>query len=362
MRLTVTASVLGTALTVGRAAFADPAASALPPVTEATWTAPDFHFSTGETLKDVKFHYLTLGTPRRDASGAVTNAVLLLHGTTNIAAEFLQPSLSAELFLPGEPLDAAKYYLIMPDGLGRGGSSKPSDGLKGHFPHYGYKDLVEGQYRLVTEGLGVRHLKLVVGVSMGGMNTWQWLETHPDMMDAGMPIACMPTQISGRNLLIRRTVTESIRHDPEWNNGDYTTEPSRFAYVLPIFTAMTQGVPTLQRNAPSFATGLAYYEQLVEKARKSTDANDYLYGMEASFDYDPEPGLGSIKAKVLAVNFADDALNPVDLGTFEPLLAKVPRGEAVTLPVQAGSNGHFSLLEAALWRPQLEKLMASLGR
>ena len=354
MRMGIMASVLGAVLAVGCAFAAEP------PV-DGTWTAPEFHFSGGETLKDAKFHYLTLGTPKRDGSGAIVNAVLLLHGTTNIAAEFLQPSLSAELFGPGKPLDTGKYYVIMPDGLGRGGSSKPSDGLKGHFPHYGYADLVEGQYRLVTEGLGVKHLKLVLGVSMGGMNTWQWLERHPDMMDAAMPIACLPIQISGRNLLIRRVVTESIRHDPDWKDGNYTAQPAHFIYALPIFTALTQGVPTLQQNAPTFRAGLSYYDQLVERARQTVDANDYLYGMEASFDYDPEPGLGSIKAKVLAVNFADDALNPADLGVFEKLVAKVPRGEAVTLPEGPESNGHFSLLQASMWRPQLEKLMAALG-
>ena len=362
MLLRIIASILGAALVGGWGAAADMNPSPLPLPVEATWIAPEFHFGGGETLKDVKFHYLTLGTPKRDAAGAITNAVLLLHGTTNIAAEFLQPSLSDDLFRPGRPLDVAKYYVIMPDGLGRGGSSKPSDGLKGHFPHYGYTDLVEGQYRLVTEGLGVKHLKLILGVSMGGMNTWQWLERHPDMMDAAMPVACLPTQISGRNILIRRAVTESIRHDPDWNNGDYTSEPTHFVYTLPIFTAMTQGAQTLERNAPSFKEGIGYYEKLVEQAKKTIDANDYLYGMEASFDYDPEPGLPSIKARVLAVNFADDELNPVELDMFEQLVKKVPHGEAVTLPTQPDSNGHFSLLRASLWRPQLEKLMAAISR
>jgi homoserine O-acetyltransferase len=360
MRWRFLASLVGVAMTVSQGAQAGTAVG-LPPVTNATWAAPEFHFSSGETLKDVKFHYLTLGTPKRDAKGAVTNAVLLLHGTTNVAEEFLLPSLAGELFHPGQPLDVSKYYVIIPDGLGRGGSAKPSDGLKGHFPHYGYADLVEGQYRLVTEGLGVSHLKVIVGVSMGGMNTWQWLERHPDMMDAAMPIACLPMQISGRNILIRRTVTESIRHDPDWQDGNYITQPSHFVYSLPIFTAMTQGLGTLQHNAPTFKDGVDYYEKLVEQARKTVDANDYLYGMEASADYDPEPGLPSIKAKVLAVNFADDALNPAELGVFEKLVAKVPHARAVLLPIGPDSNGHFSLLKASLWKGQLEKLMASLG-
>lgn len=360
MRLRIGALVLGAALACSWGAAADMNPAPLPLPAEGTWTAPEFHFSGGETLPEVKFHYLTLGTPRRDASGAITNAVLLLHGTTNVAAEFLQPSLADELFHPGQPLDVAHYYVIIPDGLGRGGSSKPSDGLKGRFPHYGYNDLVEGQYRLLAEGLGVKHLRLILGVSMGGMNTWQWLERHPDMMDAAMPIACLPAQISGRNILIRRAVTETIRHDPDWNNGDYTTQPSHFQYVLPIFAALTQGAQTLQRNAPGFKEGVGYYEKLVEQAKRTVDANDYLYGMEASFDYDPEPGLSGIKARVLAVNFQDDELNPVELDMFERLVRKVPHGEAVTLPTGPASNGHFTLLQASVWRPQLEKLMASL--
>lgn len=359
MRGRILASLLCVAITSARLSAAE-APAALPPVTDATWTAPEFHFSSGAMLRDVRFHYLTLGTPKRDATGTVTNAVLLLHGTTNVAAEFLQPSLAGELFHPGQPLDAAKYYIIIPDGLGRGGSAKPSDGLKGKFPHYGYTDLVEGQHRLVVEGLGISHLKLVLGVSMGGMNTWQWLERYPDMMEGAMAIACLPQQISGRNILIRRTVTEAIRHDPDWNDGNYTSQPSHFVYTLPIFAALTQGVQTLQRAAPTYQAGEAYYEKLVEQAKQRVDANDYLYGMEASFDYDPEPGLSSIKAKVLALNFADDELNPVELGVFEKLVAKVPRGEAVTLPTGADSNGHFSLLKASLWRDQLEKLLASL--
>jgi homoserine O-acetyltransferase len=338
------------------------AAAENPPATEATWTAPEFRFSSGETLKDVKFHYLTLGKPQRDAKGAITNAVLLLHGTTNVAAEFLMPSLADELFHPGQPLDVAKYYIIIPDGLGRGGSAKPSDGLKGKFPHYGYADLVEGQHRLVTDGLGVSHLKLVLGVSMGGMNTWQWLERYPGMMDGAMPIACMPMQISGRNFLIRRVVTESIRHDPDWQDGNYTTQPSHFVYAMPAFTALSQGLQTLQHEAPTFADGAAYYQRLVDQAKKNIDANDFLYGVEASSDYDPESGLADIKARVMAVNFADDGLNPNEGGQFETLIAKVPHAEGVMLPPSSEHNGHFSLLKASFWRPQLEKLMKTLTK
>ena len=322
------------------------ASAALPAATEADWTAPEFHFSDGQTLRNVKFHYLTLGSPKKNAAGNVTNAVLLLHGTTNIASEFMQPSLAGELFGPGQPLDASRYFIIMPDGLGRGGSAKPSDGLKAKFPHYGYGDLVLGQYRLVTEGLGIHHLKLVLGVSMGGMNTWQWAERWPDMMDAAMPIACMPIQISGRNFLIRRTVIEMIRQDPKL-----------LPYIVPVFTAVTQGAVGLQEKAPTFKDSVAFYHALVDKNRQTLDASDYLYGMEASHDYDPEPGLGSIRAKVMAVNFADDLLNPVELGNFERLVAKVPGAKSALLP---GGNGHFSLLEASGWVGQLRELLAAL--
>jgi homoserine O-acetyltransferase len=337
-------------------------AYALPPVTESDWIAPEFRFADGQVLHDVKFHYLTLGTPKRDAAGAITNAVLLLHGTTNTGAEFLLPSLADELFGPGQPLDAARHYIIMPDGLGRGGSAKPSDGLKGRFPHYGYQDLVQGQYRLVTEGLGVKHLRLLLGVSMGGMNAWQWAERYPDMMDGLMPIACNPTQVSGRNFIMRRVVIEAIRQDPDWNNGEYTAQPRHFVYTLPMFTAMTQGVAALQQKAPTFKDGLAFYQSLVAKAREDIDANDYLYGMEASFDYDPEPGLASIKAKVSAVNFADDAWNPASLGIFEKLVARVPGARATVIPAGPGSNGHFSLLRASQWVSQLRELMESLPK
>lgn len=334
--------------------------AAQPPVSEATWVAPEFHFSDGEVLHEVNFHYLTLGTPQRDRQGAITNAVLLLHGTTNVGSEFLLPSLSSQLFGPGQPLDARHYYIVMPDGLGRGGSAKPSDGLRGHFPHYGYQDLVEGQYRLVTEGLKISHLRLLLGVSMGGMNAWQWAERYPDMIDAVMPIACLPSQISGRNLLIRRTVINAIRHDPDWHDGDYQDQPKTYIYTLPIFTALTQGIPSLQQAAPTFKQGVVYYDKLVDRLRETVDANDYLYGMEASFDYDPEPGLGKIKARLLAVNFVDDALNPVELGNFETLVARVPNGKAVTVPLGPGSNGHFSLLQASLWQAHLQSLMDSL--
>jgi homoserine O-acetyltransferase len=328
--------------------------------TEAIWVAPEFRFSTGEVLKSVKFLYHTLGTPRRDSSGRIINAVLLLHGTTNVGAEFLLPSLASQLFGAGQPLDAAEYYVIMPDGLGRGGSTKPSDGLKGHFPRYGYSDLVAGQYRLVTEALGVEHLRLVLGVSMGGMNAWQWAEAYPDMMDAVMPIACTPARVSGRNLLIRRVVTESIRHDPDWRGGDYQDQPPGFIYTFPLFTAFTQGLATLQAEAPDFAAGQTFFGQLVQRVRTTLDANDILYGLEASYDYDPEPDLGKIKAQVMAVNFADDALNPVELGTLARLVARVANAKAVVVPVAPISNGHFSLLQGSLWRPHLESLLAAL--
>jgi homoserine O-acetyltransferase len=354
----MTAVMMLAALLGARAAAADVPAGLH--ANEADWVAPDFRFSTGETLHNVKFHYLTLGTPVKDRNGNVTNAVMLLHGTTNVGAEFLQPSLSSSLFGPGQPLDMTKYFIILPDALGRGGSSKPSDGMKGHFPHFHYSDMVEGQYRMLTEGLGIKHLRLLLGVSMGGMNAWQWAERYPDMMDAVMPIACMPTQISGRNMLIRRIVTQAIRHDPGWQNGDYQTQPTSYLYTLPLFPALTQGVGILQDAAPTYQDGIAYYDKMVERLRQTVDANDYLYVMEASSDYNPEPGLDKIKAKLLAVNFADDEVNPVELGSFDKLVGRVPNGKGVMLPVGPNSNGHFTLLRADVWAPELRALMAAL--
>ncbi len=317
----------------------------------------DFRFQGGEVLPEVRLHYTTLGRPARDAAGRVANAVLLLHGTTGTGKSFLAPSLADELFAPGQVLDASRWYVVLPDGLGRGGSSKPSDGLRARFPRYGYLDVVAGQH-LLARHLGIDHLRLVAGTSMGGMQTWLWGERYPDMMDALMPVASQPTQISGRNLIWRRVITEAIRADPDWAGGDYRTPPHRWHKVLPLFAIMAGGAVRLQTLAPTRAAATALYDQLAD-AGKALDANDYLYWIESSWDYDPEPDLGKIRARLVAVNFADDLLNPADLGVMERLVPRVRNGSFVMIPAGPQTMGHATLSQAAVWKKHLEALLGA---
>lgn len=355
---------LGTGWAAPSAGPSAPAASApspsFPGQKEGDYVVKDFKFESGAKLPDVKLHYTTLGTPHRNAKGEIDNAVLLLHGTTGTGKSFLAPSLGGELFGPGQPLDANQYYLILPDGLGRGGSSKPSDGLRMKFPRYGYGDVVNGQYRLVREGLGVKHLRLVLGTSMGGMQTWMWGERYPDAMDALMPVACLPVELSGRNMLWRRVVMEAIKTDPDWNEGNYTKQPTHYTRALPIFNIMTESATRLQEQAPTRAKADELYDSLVAGFSK-LDANDYLYWYDSSYDYDPQPQLAKIKAKVLAVNFADDELNPPELGVMERELPRLRNARFVTVPAAPGSRGHQTLAVAALWKQHVVQLLASLG-
>ena len=334
-----------------------PTCAALPPAREGDYVARDFHFQSGEVLPELRLHYTTLGSPQRGKDGRVDNAVLMLHGTTGTGRNFLAPSFANELFGPGQALDASRYYIILPDGIGRGGSGKPSDGLKAQFPRYGYQDMVTAQHLLVTRGLGVDHLRLVLGTSMGGMQTWMWGEQHPGMMDALMPIASLPVQISGRNLMWRRLITQAIRTDPDWNGGDYQVQPTRWASAIPMFNMMADSAAHLQSQAPTRATAEALYDQLVAAARRNWDANDVLNWFESSRDYDPEPGLGAIRARLLAVNFADDQINPCELGVMERLITRVPGGRAVLVPRSDRTLGHQTLTQAAVWKPYLEELL-----
>ena len=329
-----------------------------PAQADGNFVVKGFRFSTGERLPEVRLHFVTLGTPRRDAKGQVTNAVLLLHGTSATSRQWFQPTLAAELFAPGQPLDPARWYVIIPDGLGRGGSSKPSDGMKGKFPRYGYGDVVAAQHMLVTQGLGIDRLRAVIGTSMGGMQAWMWAERYPDLVDAILPIACQPTAISGRNFLVRRILTESIRNDPDWNGGDYETPPRHWLYAAPLWTAMLDGAVHQQAEAPTRAASVALYDRLVEEARKTWDANDFLYWLESSYDYDPQPGLGKIRAKVIAVNFADDAVNPADLEHVRRLVESVPGARFVLVPESAQTRGHLTLRVAATWKQYVSELLA----
>jgi homoserine O-acetyltransferase len=322
--------------------------------------APNFRFQSGATMASLKLHYTTLGTAQTDAAGHVTNAVLLLHGTTGSSRNFLAPSLADSLFGPGQPLDASKFFLIMPDGIGRGGSSKPSDGLRTKFPAYGYIDLVEAQHALVADGLHIDHLRLVLGTSMGGMHAWLWGERYPQMMDAIMPIASQPVAVTGRNYLWRYLIIQSIRNDPDWQNGEYTKQPTHFQTVLPLFNIMTGSPRTLEVAAATQQAANKYFDKIVADARANVDANDYLYWFQAVADYDPEPDLDKIVARVFAVNFADDLLNPAQLGTMARVMPRVAKGRYVIVPEGPQTIGHQTLTQAKVWAPYLKELMDGL--
>jgi homoserine O-acetyltransferase len=251
----------------------------------------------------------------------------------------------------------ARWFIILPDGIGRGGSSKPSDGLRARFPHYGYRDVVAAHHLVVTRALGVDHLRAVIGTSMGGMMTWMWGERWPGMMDALMPIASLPTQISGRNFLWRRMLTESIRGDPDWKDGDYTSPPQRWTTVWPVFQMMVQAPARLQAEAPTRQAAAQAYDKLVQAARSGPDTNDVLYWFESSWDYDPEPELGAVQAHLFAVNFADDQINPAELGILERLTARVPKGRFIVVPPSDRTMGHQTLTQAAVWKPYLTSLL-----
>ncbi len=326
---------------------------------EGDYIAPNFKFQSGETMAALKLHYTTLGTPKTDASGRVVNAVLALHGTTGTGRNFLNPSLADYLFGPGQPLDAEKFFIIMPDGIGRGGSSKPSDGLHARFPRYGYIDIVEAQHALLVDGLHIDHLRLVLGTSMGGMHAWLWGERYPTMMDAIMPVASQPVAVTGRNYLWRDLIMQSIRNDPDYQNGDYVKQPTHFQTVLPLFTIMTGSPRVLEAAAGTQPSANAFFDKIVADARRSVDANDYLYWFQAVSDYDPEPALDKIVAPVFAVNFADDLLNPAQLGTMARVMPRVAKGRFVIIPEGPETIGHQTLTRAKVWAPYLKEFMES---
>ncbi|MDB5803568.1 MAG: metX [Betaproteobacteria bacterium] len=319
----------------------------------------DFRFASGETLPELKIHYTTLGTPKRDAKGEIVNAVVLLHGTSGTSRNWLMPSMADEMFGAGQPLDAARYFIILPDGIGRGGSSKPSNGLRMQFPHYRYRDIVEAEYRLVTEGLKIGHLRLVLGASMGGMHSWMWAEMYPGLMDAVVPVASQPVAVTGRNWLYRKMGIEAIRHDPDWNNGNYEKNPAHYIYTAPFASLMTESPVRLGEMGPTREAAEALYQRWVEAAGK-TDANDTLYASEAVMDYDPAAGIGKIRARLLAINFADDEVNPPELHGVEPAVAKIPGARFVLIPASAQTHGHFTYNLAATWKAHLARFLKTL--
>jgi homoserine O-acetyltransferase len=319
----------------------------------------NFRFQSGEVLPELRMHYRTVGNPRQDEKGIVSNAVLILHGTTGNGSNFLRAEFAGELFGPGQLLDAARYFLILPDNIGHGQSSKPSDGLHARFPHYGYRDMITAQDRLLTDGLHVNHLRLVMGTSMGGMHTWLWGETYPGFMDSLLPLASLPTQISGRNRVWRRMIIDAIRTDPEWKNGDYQSQPHGLRLAAETLFFMSSNPLQRQKQAPSLAQADALLDAYVADAIKTHDANDVLYALEASFDYDPAPDLEKIRTPLLAINFADDLINPPELGLLEREIKRVPRGEAIVIPASADTRGHGTHTLAAVWKAHLAKLLAS---
>jgi homoserine O-acetyltransferase/O-succinyltransferase len=331
-----------------------------PPPAEADYTIRDFKFASGETLPELRIHYRTLGKIDKDAEGKTRNAVLITHGTTGSGAQFIRPEFAGELFGKDQPLDATKFFIVLPDGIGHGKSSKPSDGMHAKFPRYGYIDMVEAQYRLLTDGLGVNHARLVMGTSMGGMHSWLWGESHPEFMDALMPLASLPTQISGRNRAWRRMIIDAIRNDPTWNGGEYPAaagQPPSLRTAAEMLWFMSSNPVLRQKEAPTLAKTDEALDKFVEQIVKTDDANDVLYALEASHDYDPGPNLEKIRAPLLAINSADDLINPPELGILEREIKRVPHGRAIVIPTSDKTRGHGSHTIAALWKDELVKLL-----
>ncbi|MBD0370922.1 MAG: alpha/beta fold hydrolase [Pyrinomonadaceae bacterium] len=325
---------------------------------EGDFVVRDFRFRSGEVLKELKLHYMTMGTPVRDSQGVVRNAVLIMHGTGGSGRQFIREQFAGVLFGPGQLLDASRYFIILPDAIGHGQSSKPGDGLRARFPHYTYDDIVTAGYMLLTEKLGVNHLRLVMGTSMGGMQTWVWGETYPDFMDALLPLASLPVEIAGRNRMMRRMIIDAIREDPDWQNGEYKTEPLRgLRSALNILMLMSSATIEWQRQSPTRASADEFLHRWIEERLKQTDANDMLYQFEASRDYNPAPKLESIRAPLLAINSADDMVNPPELGLMEREIKRVRRGRYVLLPASERTRGHGTHTLAAIWKQYLEELL-----
>jgi homoserine O-acetyltransferase len=330
---------------------------------EGNYIVRDFHFQSGETLPEIRLHYYTLGTPVKDANGHTTNAVLILHGTGGKGDGFLLPIFAGALFGPGQLLDANKYFLILPDNIGHGKSSKPSDGLHAHFPRYEYTDMVALQHELVEKGLGVNHLRLILGTSMGCMHSWVWGETYVDFMDALMPLACLPVQIAGRNRVWREMVTDGIRQDPEWKSGDYTSEPRTALEISADFLIIAGSAPLhMQEDFPTRDAADKYLATTMARFTSTLDANDFLYAVDSSRNYDPSGKLDTIQARVMYINSADDFINPPELGIAEREIKRVKHGKFVLLPVSEQTFGHGTHSHASAWQSYLEQLLAQSAK
>jgi homoserine O-acetyltransferase len=353
-------AILALSLAPGRAQTAQPEPNA------ATWPTPhegdfivhDFHFESGETLPELRMHYTTLGKPVKDANGHTSNAVLILHGTGGTGGQFLRPIFAGVLFGQGQLLDATKYFLVLPDNVGHGKSSKPSDGMHAHFPQYEYADMVALQHELLEKGLGVNHLRLILGTSMGCMHSWIWAETYPDQVDAVMPLACLPVQIAGRNRVWRKMVIDGIRQDPDWKNGDYTTQPRAALQIGADFLLIAGGAPLhLQQDLSTRDAADEYLDESIKRMTATLDANDLLYAVSSSRNYDPSSQLATIKALVMFINSADDFINPPELGIAEREIKKVKNGKFILLPISDQTFGHGTHTHAAVWQQYLKQLL-----
>ncbi len=326
-----------------------------PTPVEGSWSVRDFRFNTGEVLPELRLNYATIGEPSGEP-------VLVLHGTTGSSASLLTPAFAGQLFGPGQPLDAARYYIILPDSIGTGKSSKPSDGLRAKFPSYNYDDMVDAHYRLVNEHLGVRHLRLVIGNSMGGMQTWIWAQRYPDFMDIAVPMASLPLEMSGRNWMMRRMIIDSIRNDPQWMGGDYTQQPRSAQFATVFYQIGTSGGHQgLFKLAPTREKA----DQLISQrfaAPFPADANNVLYQWESSRDYNPSPGLERIKATLLAINSADDERNPPELGALDREIKRIERGRAFVIPGSEETAGHGTTAQAKFWKHELAELLGTAPR
>jgi len=327
-----------------------------PPV-EGTIILSNFRFGTGETLPQLKLHYLTLGTPHRNAAGHVDNAILLLHGTGGNAHSLLNPIFSNVLFAPGAPLDITKYFLILPDDIGHGQSSKPSDGLHAHFPAYDYDDMVRSQ-RMMLDEMKIDHLRLILGTSMGCMQTFVWGETYPGFADALAPFACLPVQIAGRNRMMRYMAIQAVKQDPAWMNGEYQTEPIQGLRTANEISLIMGSSPLqMQKMAPTRDAAEQYVDAYLKRVMAPTDANDLIYYWNASRNYDPSPNLARITVPVLWINSADDYINPPELGIAEKMVTRMPHAHFILLPISDATRGHGTHTAAAVWKDYLAEFM-----